>query len=384
MGRKKTPGLKKRGQIWHIDKWVCGCRIQESTRTNSLEEAECYLNQRIQEIREEKMYGVRPKYTFKEAAVKYLAENQHKACIQTEAHSLQLLCTHIGNRSLDTIHNGALLNFIEARKTSGVKNRTVNTGLQVVRQILNLAANEWLDENGLTWLAQAPKIKLLRQSDARRPYPLSWEEQEALFSELPAYLRDMALFKVNTGCREQEVCQLKWEWEVAVPEFNTSVFIIPAGKVKNREERLVVLNQIAIEVIDKQRGKHPAYVFVHRHRGYLRPMYQMNTKSWQSARRRANVPVRVHDLKHTFGRRLRAAGVSFEDRQDLLGHKSGRITTHYSAAELGNLIAAANAVCSDNCRGAKVTLLERRRVLHGSTHAKSLQSQNVVKLRLVK
>ena len=46
------------------------------------------------------------------------------------------------------------------------------------------------------------------------------------------------------------------------------------------------------------------------------------------------------DLKHTYGRRLRAAGVSFEDRQDLLGHKSTRITTHYSAAELANLIAA--------------------------------------------
>jgi hypothetical protein len=55
--------------------------------------------------------------------------------------------------------------------------------------------------------------------------------------------------------------------------------------------------------------------------------------------------LRVHDLKHTFGRRLRAAGVSFEDRQDLLGHKSGRITTHYSGAELANLIAAANKVC---------------------------------------
>jgi integrase len=46
--------------------------------------------------------------------------------------------------------------------------------------------------------------------------------------------------------------------------------------------------------------------------------------------------IRVHDLKHTFGRRLRAAGVSFEDRQDLLGHRSGRITTHYSQAELGD------------------------------------------------
>ena len=42
------------------------------------------------------------------------------------------------------------------------------------------------------------------------------------------------------------------------------------------------------------------------------------------------MPVRIHDLKHTFGRRLRAAQVSLEDRQDLLGHKSQRITTHYS------------------------------------------------------
>ena len=55
--------------------------------------------------------------------------------------------------------------------------------------------------------------------------------------------------------------------------------------------------------------------------------------------------MRVHDLKHTFGRRLRAAGVSFEDRQDLLGHKSQRITTHYSEGELSNLIAAAEKAC---------------------------------------
>lgn len=44
-------------------------------------------------------------------------------------------------------------------------------------------------------------------------------------------------------------------------------------------------------------------------------------------------------------RGLRAAGVSFEDRQDLLGHRSGRMATHYSAAELTKLIDAANSVC---------------------------------------
>ena len=37
--------------------------------------------------------------------------------------------------------------------------------------------------------------------------------------------------------------------------------------------------------------------------------------------------------------------MSFEDRQDLLGHKSARITTHYSAAEISSLIEAADQVC---------------------------------------
>ena len=69
----------------------------------------------------------------------------------------------------------------------------------------------------------------------------------------------------------------------------------------------------------------------------------------------------MHDLKHTFGRRLRAAGVSFEDRQDLLGHRSGRITTHYSTAELQNLLEAANRVCEEKSRKSPaLTILKRR------------------------
>jgi integrase len=74
--------------------------------------------------------------------------------------------------------------------------------------------------------------------------------------------------------------------------------------------------------------------------------------------------IRVHDLKHTFGRRLRAVGVSMEDRQDLLDHKSSRITTHYSAAELTHLITAANKVCeSDSRKSPAMTLIRSRGVL---------------------
>ncbi len=67
-------------------------------------------------------------------------------------------------------------------------------------------------------------------------------------------LAKMALFKVNTGCRDQEVCNLRWEWEVEVPELKTSVFIIPADRVKNRQDRLVVLNRVAKSVIEEMRG----------------------------------------------------------------------------------------------------------------------------------
>lgn len=64
--------------------------------------------------------------------------------------------------------------------------------------------------------------------------------------ELPRHLQDMVLLKVSTGCREQEVLQLRWNWEVKVPELKTSVSIIPAyvdgvQLVKNGEDRLVVL-----------------------------------------------------------------------------------------------------------------------------------------------
>jgi integrase len=74
------------------------------------------------------------------------------------------------------------------------------------------------------------------------------------------------------------------------------------------------------------------------------PIRYMNNTAWQKARKAAGLAVRVHDLKHTFGRRLRTAGVSLETRKVLLGHKTGDITSHYSAPELAELIRAADAI----------------------------------------
>ncbi len=359
MGQKVPPGLIKRGNVWHIKKKIGAKRVFRSTGTSDLAEAERFLAHVIEETRNAQIYGLRPKRTFRQAGTRYLKEAT-KASIADDALHLKTLDRFIGDLPLEAIHMGSIQSFIQYRKEQGVKVRTINYALQTVRHILNIAASEWFDETGMTWLDRSPRIKLLPETDKRSPYPLSWDEQFRLLNELPRHLAKMTVFKVNTGCREAEVCNLKWEWEQRIPELDTSVFVIPRQKVKNREPRVVVLNRIARAIIGQVRGTHPEYVFTYN--GH--PIRKMNGPAWRKARQRAGLPeVRVHDLKHTFGRRLRAAGVSFEDRQDLLGHKSGRITTHYSKPELENLIAAANKVCPDarNKNGTMVILKEKNR-----------------------
>ena len=104
----------------------------------------------------------------------------------------------------------------------------------------------------------------------------------------------------------------------------------------------MVLNHIARKVVEGERGKHPRIVFTYKGERLNR----VRNHAWKKARDRAGLPqVRVHDLRHTFGHRLRAVGVSFEDRQDLLGHKSTRMTTHYSSPDLIRLLDAANLLC---------------------------------------
>ena len=356
MGRKRTPGLVKRQGLWHIDKRIGGRRVCQSTGTNQLEEAELFLARQIDETRQAQVYGVRPARPFELAAAKFVRENQHKRTIRNDIAQLKRLLPWIGSVPLNRIHIGTMQPWIEHRRKEGVATGTINHGLKVVRRILNLAQSEWLDENGLTWLAAAPKIKLLPDTSKRQPYPLNWDEQQQLFSALPAHLAEMALFAVNTGCRDAEICNLRWYWEVKVPTLDTFVFIVPGELVKNGDDRLVVLNNIAKSVVNARRGKHPTHVFAYKGK----PVTRMLNSSWCRVRKNLGLrQVRVHDLKHTFGRRLRAAGVSFEDRQDLLGHRSGRITTHYSAAELSQLIEAANSVCERSGNKPELVVLRR-------------------------
>ena len=334
MGRKRSrlPGLILRGRIWHIDKVVDGHRIARSCGTGDKKEAERYLIRILDQHREAAIYGNRPIRSFRDAAIKYLDET-NKRSKDRDAISIRLLDPWIGELALNRVHMGTLQPFVNARRKQGVASGTVSRDLSVVIMVLTLAARVWRDEYDLPWLGVVPKLRKPDWEDKRSPRPLSWKEQ--------------VLFKINTGTREKEVCSLRWEWEFPLPELDTSIFVVPKRVVKNKEDRLVVMNRIAGSVIDELRGMHPDYVFTYRGER----INKINQSGWRRARRASGLDgLRVHDLKHTFGRRLRAAGVKEETRKALLGHSSGDVTVHYSAPEIAELISAAETICVDSSR----------------------------------
>jgi integrase len=353
---RRIPGLLLRGAVWHIDKVIYGKRICQSTGTRDRIEAEALLARRVTQARQVHLFGEQRDHTFAEAATKFLAENRHKRSLERDRRALALLDPFLGSLSLQRVHHDTLAPYIRSRLAKGSSPGTINRELAVVRRILNLASRLWRDETDRPWLPIAPLIQMLRHPHQREPYPLSVAEQHLLFSELKTHLGSMALFKVNTGLREQEVVNLRWQWESQIPELGTSIFVIPRDFVKNALDRYVVLNRIARTVIENCRGRHSEFVFTCE--GC--PVTRIYNSGWKGARRRAAAryerefgrpcpagfrSIRVHDLKHTYGHRLRVAAVSFEDRKLLLGHKAQHVTTHYSAPEIGALIEASEKVC---------------------------------------
>lgn len=388
MPRRSTGIQQEADGTFTIDKRVLGQRIFKRTGSNDRQLAETYLATREAEIRRGALLGERQKRTFREAALRYVEENAHKAGIGREVVAIKQADPFIGEMPIDRIYSEKLTPLKKAlatkgaKKKAGLKARSINIILGVVSRILKQAARRWRDENGQTWLSEAPIIDMLPETDKRPPYPISWAEQKLLLSELDGEIAKIALFLLNSGAREQEPIKLQWDWEHKIPELETSVFVVPkdfggrsekAG-VKNGEDHLIVMNSVARSVIESQRGKHPLYVFPSPKLkgGKVVPRHRLNNSGWRSGRERAakryleeigkEAPdgfrfVRVHDLKHTWGRRLRSAGIAFETRQALLGHTNGSVTTHYSAAEIKELIDATEKVCFSQEDAPTLTLI---------------------------
>ena len=339
MAATRTPGITigPDGRFF-IDKRHRGVRIGMRIGAVSLTQAEARLRTEMARI---DLLCAAPPPRFADCAARYLLQSQDLRSLETLRIHVRLLEPYIGHLEPQQVHDATLAPFICARVADGACATTINRSLEVVRTILHRAARSYRDERGRPWLDALPPLITMLPESRRPPYPITWEEQDRLFPKLPAHLARMALFAVNTGLRNSNVCGLQWNWEVPVPEIGRSVFVIPAEAIKTKRPHVVILNDAAWSIVQSQRGQHPLWVFTYR--GH--PVGTMNNNGWQQARRDAGLrAVRVHDLRHTFACRLRAAGVSAEDRAALLGHATQSMVGHYASADVGRLLRESNLV----------------------------------------
>ena len=206
---------------------------------------------------------------------------------------------------------------------------------------------------------------LNEEETKRKPRPLSWAEQAELLPLLPPHLERMALFALNTGARDENVCGLRWAWEIRVPELGISVFEVVVVRPEHRRSGRCRVQgalgmgdpacpswgsacstcrrerqgpQAVADARVQQRGAvghrigaRPARrvrVRLQRRRkdgardAASHPIGTMNNTAWQRARREAGLgDLHVHDLRHTTGMRLREAGSGGDTGRHPVAHQ---------------------------------------------------------------
>lgn len=356
---RKPAGLKRRGSVWHIKKVVKAAgrkqRLQETTGCTEIEEAIAVLNRRITETEEELRSG--PKIverTFDEGAAEYTLELERMGK-DTSRNELDLdrVSPWIGELPLSHVHQQTLKPWEESVRGK-LSSGSVQRVYRVVVAVLNYSARVLRDGNR-PWLAQAvPKITPPDWGDKVRPYRLTWEEQDKLLTSCGPQLMPPVLFAVSTGAREQEICCLRWDWAVSSPELpKWAVWWIPPAVRKgsskvaasDQDGRYLIANATARSVIEGQEGRHEELVFPSSRGNQI---LRWNNGPWRRALRKAGISCRFHDLRHTFGERMGAAGVPWEYRKVLLGHRIQDVTAHYSQVGLVRLVEMADRVTRES------------------------------------
>ena len=292
-----------------------GC-LQRSTGTSDRRRAQEYHDKLKAALWDQERLGVKPRHTWNDAVVRFVAETSHKASSACDKLHLRWLDRYLNGVDLRTIDRDWLDRLTAAKRDEGVSNASVNRMLEVVRAILRKAAYEW------EWLDRAPLVRMLPEPKRRIRW-ITHEEAEGLIEELPVHLAAMARFSLETGLRKANVTGLEWS---QVDLARRTAWVHP-DQAKARKAIAVPLSSQAMVVLRKQQGKHPQYVFTYRGR----PVRQVNTKAWRAALKRAGIAdFRWHDLRHTWASWHVQAGTPLHVLQELGGWESAEMVRRYA------------------------------------------------------
>ena len=316
--RKGSEGmaLYKRGKTWWLDfATPAGKRIRCSAQsTDKTKAQELHDRLKAEYWRVEKL-GEQPSYTWDDAGYRWLQETSDKRTHADDIAKLAWLQQFLRGRALAGITREEIA-AIGQRKKAEASAATANRYLALVRAILRKAWMEW------QWVDRIPKVTLYRERK-RRVRWITPEQAASLLDELPEHQHDITVFALATGLRQGNVVRLEW----SQVDLERGTCWVPGDEAKGGEDLHVSLSEVALAVLQRQRGKHERFVFTYRGK----PIRQVNTRGWRAALRRAGIKdFRWHDLRHTWASWLVQNGTPLYDLQEMAGWASPAMVRRYA------------------------------------------------------
>lgn len=148
----------------------------------------------------------------------------------------------------------------------------------------------------------------------------------------------LLLFLFATGCRLGEARAL------LLPNCNLTTRIAFLPTSKSGRERLIPLNDLAVELVQLQRQRHGTTGLLFRGQDMLSPISEPR-RYWYRVCNDCDLSgVRLHDARHTVATSLLNAGCSLDVLQKVLGHSSPKMTERYARFHDATLVNAVNAL----------------------------------------
>ena len=315
---------RKDSPYWWIKLTHDGRRIQQSTGTSDKAKAQEYYDKLKASLWDQARLGIKPRYAWKEAVLRYLAETAHKASKVTDKTHLRWLDQFLSGVMLDQINRSMLDRIMAAKMAEGVKNSSVNRVMEVVRAVLRKAANEW------EWLDRVPNVRMLPEPNRRIRW-ITREQADRLILQLPPHLASMVRFSLETGLRRSNVTGLQWSQVDLVRR----TAWIHADQAKARKAIAVPLSAAAIVVLREQLGTHQTHVFSYKGK----PITQVSTKAWYRGLEKAGIEnFRWHDLRHTWASWHVQAGTPLYVLQELGGWECVEMVRKYAHLSSEHLV----------------------------------------------
>jgi integrase len=307
---------RKDSRFWWVKIAHNGRTIQRSAGTSDKAKAQEYHDKLTASLWDQDRLGIKPRRTWNETVVRYLAETTHKASQVSDKTHLRWLDRFLNGVTLDAINRGVLDKIMAARMAEGVRNSSVNRVMEVVRVVLRKAAYEW------EWLDRVPRVRMLPEAKRRIRW-ITQDEAGRLIAALPEHLAAMVRFSLETGLRRANVTGLEWS---QVDLARRTAWIHP-DQAKARKAIAVPLSAAAVIVIREQIGKHLTHVFSYRGHSVT----QVNTKAWRSVLERVGISeFRWHDLRHTWASWHVQAGTPLHVLQELGGWECVEMVRKYA------------------------------------------------------